>query len=137
MKRVIAMFMVALAIACVAAAQEQTRPPLQRGIHVEMAKANHAVPMPAADEKGATVVAVTSDGSVFLGAKPIDISALSDVNQATVYVKADARTPYQKILAVLDALQGRSVVLLTAPAAKAQSGAMVPPYGLKVAVGGK
>jgi len=41
--------------------------------------------------------------------------SLSSLKQGVVYVKGDARVPYQKILTVLDALEGRSVLLLTAP----------------------
>ena len=32
-----------------------------------------------------------------------------------MYVKADVRAPYQEVLAVLNALHGKSVVLLSAP----------------------
>ncbi len=128
--------LIALGTACMALAQGSAKPPLQRGIRVEMASAAHAVQMPAADEKGAIVVGVTADGKVFLGAKPVEISSLSSLNEGTVYVKADARAQYQKVLAVLDALHGRSVVLLTAPASSnAEKGKIVPPYGVKVTLG--
>jgi transposase len=50
---------------------------------------------------------------------------------AVAMVKADAQVPYQKLLTVLDALQGRSVVLLTAPV-NAKSANIASPYGLKV-----
>ena len=135
MKSVAKVSLIAIALTCVALAQQTAKPPLQRGIHVQMAAASHAVEVPAADEQAATVVSVTADGKIFVGAKPAEISSLSTLNEGTVYVKADARTQYQKVLAVLDALQGRSVVLLTAPAMKAQQGKIVPPYGVKVMVG--
>ena len=44
--------------------------------------------------------------------------------------------PYQKILDVLDALHGRPAVLLTAPTVKVGKEGIVPPYGMKVTVGG-
>ncbi len=140
MKPVVKTCLVAIAMTCAALAQEAAKPPLRQGIHVEMAAATHAVPMPAADEKDATVVGITADGKVFVGVRPAEINALSALNEKTVYVKADARAQYQKVLAVLDALRGKSVVLLTAPAAqvaKAEKGKVVPPYGVKVTVGGE
>lgn len=137
MKSVIEVGLVAIAMVCVAGAQEPAKPPLQRGMRVEMAEASHAVPMPAADEKGAIVMSVTANGNVFLGVKPVDVSALSGLKEGTVYVKADARAPYQKVLTVLDALRGRSVVLLTAPTLKPETGKIVPPYGLKLVVGSR
>lgn len=135
MKSVLEVCVVALAMAFVAAAQDQSKPVLRPGIQVQMAVASHAVEMTAADKEDATVVSITADGRVFLGVKLVDVSALSSLGSATVYVKADARVPYQKLLAVLDALHGRPVVLLTAPA-NMEKGKLVPPYGLKVMLGG-
>ncbi len=136
MKSVIEVCLVALAMACVAAGQTSAKPALQHGVSVKMAVAGHAVPMSAADEKDATVVGITADGKVFLGVKVVDVDALSSLGSKTVYVKADARVPYQKLLTVLDALHGQSVVLLTAPVSDIEKGKMVPPYGLKINVGG-
>ena len=53
----------------------------------------------------------------------------------TVYVKADARAPYQSVLTVVNALRGHSLVLLTAPAVKAEAGKIATPNGLEVAIG--
>ncbi len=136
MKSAIEVCVVALAMTCVAGAQTPAKPALQHGASVKMAVAGHAVPMPAADEKGATVVAITADGKVSLGVKVVDVNALSSLSSNTIYLKADARLPYQKLLTVLDALHGQSVVLLTAPVSDIEKGKMVPPYGLKINVGG-
>ncbi len=65
------------------------------------------------------------------------MNALRTVKHATVYVKADARVPYQKLLAVLEALQPRPTVLLTAAPKPAPKGEITPPYGVKVALGGQ
>jgi hypothetical protein len=51
-----------------------------------------------------------------------------------VYVKADSRVPFQTVLTVLDALRGKSVVLLAASPAKAERAKMVSSYGIKVIV---
>jgi len=136
MKSIVAVFLFALATTCVTVAQNAEKPAIRHGLHVEMAVASHAVAMPAADEKDATVVAVAADGRVFIDAKAVELTALSNMGTGTVYVKADARVPYQKILDVLDALHGRPVVLLTAPTVQVEKEGIVPPYGMKVTVGG-
>ncbi len=138
MKCVMGLCVVVVAVTSTLLGQEQTKPTIKHGIHVEMAAASHAVPMPAADEQDATVVGVTADGKVFVGPKPVEINALSNLDKGIIYVKADARAPYQKVLEVLDALNGRSVVLLTRPASQlGEKGKIVPPYGMKVTIGGQ
>ena len=110
------------------------RPVFKRGVAVEMAVAGHAVEMRAADEQNSTVVAMTADGRVFVGAVLTEPSALSRLNDRTVYVKADVRTPYQQILTVLDALRGKSVVLLSAPPENVVKREYTPAYGTKLIV---
>ena len=117
-----------------ACAQDSQKPALRQGVAVEMAVAGHSVQMRAADKQNAAVVAITAGGNVFVGIKPTDPAALSSLNEGTVYVKADSRVPYQKVLAVLDALRGKSVVLLTAPPEEAVRQGVVPPYGMKLIV---
>jgi len=96
-----------------------------------MAQAEHAVEVRAADELDATVVAITQAGKVYLGIKPTEAAALSSLRDQTVYLKADARAPYQQILAVLDALRGKTVVLLTQSAANAAKPQGITwPYGV-------
>src|SRR5436309_15964031 len=96
---------------CGAVAQDSPRT-LTKGVSVQMAVASHAVEMRAADEPNAKVVAISADGKVFDGITATEPGALSNLSEETVYVKADARAPYQTVLAVLDALRGKSVVLL-------------------------
>ena len=110
------------------------RPALKQGISVDMPVAGHAVEMRAADEQNATVVAMTADGLVFVGAKPSEANLLSTLSAKTVYFKADIRAPYQKVLEVLDALRGKSVVLLSAPPERAAQRGYIPPYGTKLVV---
>jgi biopolymer transport protein ExbD len=101
-----------------------------------MATASHATPVPAADALDATVIAITADGKLYLGIKPVDISALRGLPPGAVYVKADARVPYQTILTVLDALREHTVVLLTAALSSAGTGQILPPYGIQISIGG-
>ncbi len=109
-------------------------PPLKKGVSVDMPVASHAVEIRAADEQSALVVAITANGRVFVGSEPSEPAALNKLSERTVYVKADVRAPYQTVLAVLDALHGKSVVLLSAPPETALNRGYVPPYGTKMIV---
>jgi biopolymer transport protein TolR len=134
MKTLIEVCVVGSILLFAAGAQESTQPALRKGVSVQMPVADHAVEMRAADAQDATVVAITADGKVFVGVEPVESSALSNLSAATVYVKADSQVPFQKVLTVLDALRGKSVVLLAAPTKNVGSAKSVPPYGMKVIV---
>jgi biopolymer transport protein ExbD len=121
-------------LACAAGAQEPAKPALQKGVSVQMAVAEHAVEMRGADAQGATVVAITAEGKLYAGAEPIEAAALSKLSAETVYVKADSRAPFQKVLTVLDGLHGKTVVLLAASPKGAAGAKYVPPYGMKLSV---
>jgi hypothetical protein len=134
MKSVFKICVVGSFMVCTAGAQESPKPALRKGVSVQMPVAYHAVEMRAADEQNATVVAITAEGKLFTGAQPTEATALSNLSAETVYVKADSRVPFQKVLTVLDALRGKSVVLLAAPPTNAERARPVPPYGMKVIV---
>jgi hypothetical protein len=134
MKLLIEVCLVGSILTCVAGAQESPKPALRKGVSVQMPVANHAVEMRAADEPNATVVAITADGKVFIGAEPTGPSALSHLSAEIVYVKADARAPFQAVLTVLDALRGKSVGMLAASPANVERATLVSPYGIKVIV---
>jgi len=135
MKRVLEVCFIAFVLSCVARAQDPTKPMLRPGITVKMPFSSQAVEMPAADKEDVKVVSITAAGKLFLGLQPVELNALSSLNDKIVYVKADARATYQRVLAVLDALRGRQVVLLTAPTSKTPKDTIMPPYGLKLKVG--
>lgn len=94
-------------------AQSQVGVALQRGVSVQMAVTSNGVPVPNADKPDAAVVALTAEGSVYLRANRISISALSDSvrsilatsDDKTVYIKADARVPYARLVEVMDAVR--------------------------------
>jgi len=135
MKTLIEVCVVGSILIYLAGAQESQQPALRKGVSVQMAVADHAVEMRAADAPDAVVVAITADGKLFVGTEPTEPSALTNLSTATLYVKADSRVAFQKLLTVLDALRGKSVVLLAAPLPKNVEGAKpVPPYGLEVIV---
>jgi len=135
MKRVLEVCFIAFVLSCVARAQDPTKPMLRPGITVKMPFSSQAVEMPAADKEDVKVVSITAAGKLFLGLQPVELNALSSLNDKIVYVKADARATYQRVLAVLDALRGRQVVLLTAPTSKTPKDTIMTPYGLKLKVG--
>ena len=134
MRMLIEVCVVGSMLTCVAGAQEPSKPVLRQGVSVQMPVANHAVEVRAADELNATVVAIDANGKVFAGIQPTEPGALSQLSAETVYVKADARVPFQSVLTVLDALSGKSVILLTASPANADTTKMVWPYGIKLIV---
>lgn len=123
-----------LGLILIAVSVDSQEPVLRKGIAVEMPIAGHAVEMRAADEQNSTVVAITANGRVFVGIEPVELDALSRLMGTTVYLKADARVPFQKVFAVLDALRGKSVVLLSAPPESVQVQGYTPPYGTKLTV---
>jgi hypothetical protein len=135
MKSVAEACLLASILICGAGAQNTRKIPMTKGVAVQLAVAGHAVEMRAADEPNATVVAITAEGKVYAGVQRTEPEALSSLNAETVFVKADARASYQKVLAVLDALRGKSVVLLSAPPESAAKGqGYVSPYGIKLSV---
>jgi hypothetical protein len=134
MKSLIEVCVVGSILICAAGAQESPQPALQKGVSVHMPVADHAVEMRAADAQDATIVAITVDGKLFAGTEPTEPSALSNLSAETVYLKADYRVAFQKVLTVLDALRGKSVVLLASPPKIVERARIVPPYGMKVIV---
>jgi biopolymer transport protein ExbD len=103
-----------------------------------MPTANHAVVVGAADQESATIVSLTEDGQIFVGSEPVEKMKLHTLKANPVYVKADARAPFQTVLLLLDALRGKQLVLLTTPAPDVKNSlGVVPPYGLKLVVAGE
>ena len=134
MKSSMKIWAIGVIVICAAGAQESAQPVMRKGVSVQMAVAEHAVEMRAADTQQAIVVAITENGKLYVGTEPAEPGALSSLNAETVYVKADSRVSYQKVLTVLDALRGKSVVLLVAAPQNVAKEKMMPPYGIKVSV---
>jgi biopolymer transport protein ExbD/biopolymer transport protein TolR len=111
-----------------------------------MAITSNAVAVPNADTQDALVVALTADGTPYLGGDRLATSALADRvrsvlstrNDKTLYIKADARVPYARVVEVIDAVQNTGVVgltLLTAQQDPADLGQrLVSPKGLEMRV---
>ena len=92
-------------------------PMLQKGISVDMAKVNNPTPMQDADKEDALLVSVMRDGTVYFGADKITPDSLTGkvkdrlVNRTDkrVYVKADARAHFGKVVEVVDGVRAAGV----------------------------
>ena len=119
---------------------------LQRGVSVQMPVTINAVTIPNADTQDALVVALTADGTAYLRADRLPTSALAERvssilstrKEKTLYIKADARVPYARVVEVIDAVQKsgvEGVTLLTAQPDTADQGTrLVAPKGLEMRV---
>jgi biopolymer transport protein ExbD len=131
------------AIGAQAAAKPAGRPPLQAGISVHLPVTRNAVAMPDADRTDALVVAVTAEGTVYLGIQPISPGSLVDKVKSVlaseaareVYLKADGRAAggaVAKIMAALRVAGVRKLAILTSQRPQSQPAGFLPPMGLEV-----
>jgi biopolymer transport protein ExbD len=92
-------------------------PMLSKGISVDMVRTNNPVAMQAADKDDAVLVAVTKDGSVFLKTTKMTADTLpqkvkdmlTNKLDKTVYLRADSRARYEKVVEVVDNLRSSGV----------------------------
>jgi len=92
-------------------------PMLQKGQSVELAQTTNPKQMPDADKDDAIIVAVMRDGKVFLDADLVTPEVLTEKvrdrvqNRTTkqVFVKADARARYKKVVEVVDDVRSAGV----------------------------
>jgi biopolymer transport protein ExbD/biopolymer transport protein TolR len=92
-------------------------PMLSKGISVDMVKTRNPMSMQAADKDDAILIAVTKDGSTFL--KTTKMAAdqlpqkvkdmLTNRLDKTVYLRADARAKYEKVVQVVNNLRAAGV----------------------------
>ncbi len=92
-------------------------PMLQKGVSVDMAKAENPRRMADADKEDAVVVAVTRDGKIYLGS---DFTTLDKITpkvkdqiatklDKTVYIKSDSRAKYGDVVNVIDNVRAAGV----------------------------
>jgi biopolymer transport protein ExbD/biopolymer transport protein TolR len=92
-------------------------PMLQKGVSVDMAKAENPRQMPDADKEDAVVLAVTRDGKMYLQADAVRLDEItpkvkdriSTKLDKTVYVKSDARAKYGDVVNVIDNVRAAGV----------------------------
>jgi biopolymer transport protein ExbD/biopolymer transport protein TolR len=92
-------------------------PMLNNKVNVDLPPADAAVVMEDANKEDAVLVAITRDGSVFLGADRTNIDDLgpkisakleNKVNKE-VYVRADERARYSKVMDAIDGIRSAGV----------------------------
>ena len=104
-------------------------PMLQKGVSVDLARINNPRTMQPADKEDATVLAITRDGKIFLGADGITMDKITaqvkdrvaDKLDKTVYVKSDARAKYGDVVSVVDAVRAAGVDSIGLLAEKVQT----------------
>ena len=92
-------------------------PMLSKGISVDMAKANNPIAMNDADQEDAVLVAIARDGRTYLGTDQMPPDAmpsrvkdlLTTKLNKTVYIRADARSRYERVVEVVDNLRAAGV----------------------------
>jgi biopolymer transport protein ExbD len=92
-------------------------PMLQKGVSVDMASVTDPREMQDADKDDAIIVAVTRDGTLYLGNTKItkeDITGqikdrIANKLDKTVYVKSDARAKYGDVVAAVDEIRSAGV----------------------------
>lgn len=116
---------------------------LRKGVHVELPVTSSAVAMPDADKADALIVAVTANGTVYIGIDRTTPAALAQQvktilfnhTEQKLFIKVDARIPYANVMKVLDAVRSAGVAapnLLTDQHESPQPGVILPPKGLEV-----
>jgi biopolymer transport protein ExbD len=118
--------------------------PLQAGVSVQLPVTGNAVAVPKADNQEALVVALTADGATYLGVDRLATSALAERvkkllsarNDKTLYIKADGRVPYARVVEVIDAVRNSGVDALTFLTAQQDPAGSRPvaPRGLEMRV---
>ena len=92
-------------------------PMLQKGVSVDLAKANNPIQMPDADKEDAIIVAVMRDGKIFFDTQQVTAEELTtkvrdrlqNRPDKRVYVKADARAKYKAVVDVVDNVRSAGV----------------------------
>jgi len=110
-------------------------PMLQKGVSVDMATVSDPREMQDADKDDAIIVAVTRDGTLYLGNTKItkeDITGqikdrIANKLDKTVYVKSDARAKYGDVVAAVDEIRSAGVDSLGLLTEKVKSTSPQPP----------
>jgi biopolymer transport protein ExbD len=92
-------------------------PMLSKGVSVDLAKTKNPIPMQAADKSDAIICAVTRDGKTYLNTTQMPAEdlppkvkdLLTSRLDKTVFVKADSRARYEKVVDVVDNLRAAGV----------------------------
>ena len=92
-------------------------PMLQKGVSVDMAKVMNPRELPDADKDDAIIVAITRDGSLYLGSTKVVLDQITNqvkdriANRLdkTVFIRSDARAKYGDVVKVVDEVRAAGV----------------------------
>ena len=92
-------------------------PMLQKGISVDMTKAENPRKMADADKEDAVVVAITRDGKIFMQSDPVTLDQITPHVKdqiatkldKTVYIKSDRMAKYGDVVEVVDNVRAAGV----------------------------
>jgi len=92
-------------------------PMLQKGTPVDMARVENPQDLPNADKDDAVIVAVTRDGSLFLGNTRTELDVVSSQIRdlisgrldKTVYIRSDGRAKYGDVVKLVDEVRSAGV----------------------------
>jgi biopolymer transport protein ExbD len=110
-------------------------PMLQKGIQVDLAKAQNYRQMPDDDKEDSVEVAITRDGKIFLKTSPVNLDEItpkvkdliSGRLDKTVYIRSDARAKYGDVVKVVDAVRAAGVDSLGLLTSKVERRSAVTP----------
>ena len=141
----ISLFFSFVLILAMGALTAQTKPGMQPGVSVEMAKTESAQPMPAADDANAWIITIDRFGGLFFKANRADLDELAAWmkahprdRDAKLYIKADVGVAFGVVRKALNA--GRDAgftapVLLTSQASSPSQEGVAPPMGVELPIG--
>jgi biopolymer transport protein ExbD/biopolymer transport protein TolR len=92
-------------------------PMLQKGVSVDMAKVTNAEDLQAADKDDAVIIAVTRDGTLYLGSTKVQLDQITNMVKdrianrldKTVYIRSDARAKYGQVVKAVDEVRSAGV----------------------------
>ena len=110
-------------------------PMLQKGVTADMAKAQNARDMQAADKDDAVIIAITRDGKTFLGNRQVALEEItndvkdliSDRLDKTVFIRSDSRAKYGDVVKAVDEVRSAGVDNLGLLTQKIQTAKAPPP----------
>jgi len=115
---------------------------LQKGVHVQLAPTENALPIAAADDSNAWIIAVSADSTIYFGVDQVTPDALfTDLishprnRDQHLFIKADTDAPYSAVESALNAARHASFadcILLTAQKEMPMPGERILPNGLEV-----
>lgn len=92
-------------------------PMVQNKVNVDLPKVDQPTTMPDAEKEDQVMVAITRDGRVYLGSEQVTVGdlgqkvadKLGSKTSKRIYLRADARAQYGKVMAAIDSVRSAGV----------------------------